>query len=81
MIRADALAMANDLNREAARLLTDPGRFAQVVATQAALRALTEAIVFDGSGRMLARSGLSFTLEFEPILESALSVPGRARSS
>ena len=37
--------------------MTDPGRFAQVVATQAALRALTEAIVFDGSGRMLARSG------------------------
>ncbi len=72
VIRADALAMANDLNREAARLLTDPGRFAQVVATQAALRALTEAIVFDGSGRMLARSGLSFTLEFEPIPESAL---------
>ena len=72
VIRADALAMANDLNREAARLLTDPGRFAQVVATQAALRALTEAIVFDGSGRMLARSGLSFTLEFEPIPESSL---------
>ena len=27
MIRADALAMAADLNREAARLLTEPGRF------------------------------------------------------
>jgi two-component system, NtrC family, nitrogen regulation sensor histidine kinase NtrY len=71
-IRADALAMANDLDREAGRLLTDPTRFSQVVTGQAALRALTEAIVFDGSGRMLARSGLAFTLEFEPISESAL---------
>lgn len=72
VIRADVLAMANDLNREAPRLIGDPQRFGQVVATQAALRALTEAIVFDGSGRMLARSGLSYTLEFEPIPESAL---------
>jgi two-component system nitrogen regulation sensor histidine kinase NtrY len=73
VIRADALAMANDLNREAGRLFGDPQRFAQVVATQAALRALTEAIVFEGNGRLVARSGLSFTLEFEPIPESALA--------
>jgi two-component system nitrogen regulation sensor histidine kinase NtrY len=71
-IRAEALAMGNDLNREAARLLGDPQRFAQVVATQAALRNLSEAIVFDGGGRMLARSSLSFTLEFEPIPDEAL---------
>jgi two-component system, NtrC family, nitrogen regulation sensor histidine kinase NtrY len=72
VIRADALAMANDLNREVSRLIGDPQRFAQVVTTQAALRSLTEAVVFDGSGRMLARSGLSFTLEFDPIPETAL---------
>lgn len=72
VIRADVLAMANDLNREVSRLIGDPQRFAQVVTTQAALRSLTEAVVFDGSGRMLARSGLSFTLEFDPIPETAL---------
>ena len=67
-IKADALAMANDLNQEADRLSANPPLFNQVVSTQAALRALTEAIVFDGSsGQILARSGFTFTLEFEPI--------------
>ena len=40
----------------------DPVRFAQVVSAQAYLRNLTEVIVFDGSGKILARSGLSFAL-------------------
>src|SRR5262249_44466534 len=35
------------------------------VAAQAALRSLTEAIVFDSSGHVLARSGLSFTMDME----------------
>ncbi len=67
-IKADALAMANDINQEAEQLIANPPLFNQVVATQAALRSLTEAIVFDGgSGQILARSGFTFTLEFEPI--------------
>ncbi|WP_029008155.1 sensor histidine kinase [Azospirillum halopraeferens] len=72
-IRADALAMANDLNQDGARLAVDPDRFEQVVATQAMLRALSEAVVFNGTtGRILARSGFSFTLQFDPIPDSAL---------
>jgi two-component system, NtrC family, nitrogen regulation sensor histidine kinase NtrY len=69
VLRADALAMANDLNRQAVLLSEDPVRFAQVVSAQAYLRSLTEVIVFDGSGKILARSGLTFALSFEPITE------------
>ena len=69
VLRADVLAMANDLNRQATKLSGDPIRFAQVVSAQAYLRSLTEVIVFDGSGKILARSGLSFALSFEPITE------------
>ncbi len=77
-IRADALAMANDLNQEAARLASDPDRFEQVVATQAMLRALSEAIVFNGTtGSILARSGYTFTLEFDPIPEDKLMMARR----
>jgi two-component system nitrogen regulation sensor histidine kinase NtrY len=68
-LRADVLAMANDLNRQAIVLAGDPVRFAQTVSSQAYLRSLTEAIVFDGSGKILARSGLSFALSFEPITD------------
>lgn len=72
-IRGDALAMANDLNRDASFLITDPRRFNQVVSAQAALRNLTEAVVFDGSGRVLARSNLSFSFDFEPLPYEAMS--------
>jgi two-component system nitrogen regulation sensor histidine kinase NtrY len=69
VLRADALAMANDLNRQAALLSQDPVRFTEVVSAQAYLRNLTEVIVFDGSGKILARSGLTFALTFEPITD------------
>lgn len=71
-IRADALAMAADLNRESVSLDLNPARLRQVVDAQAALRSLTEAIVFDGSGRVLARTGLSFTMEVDRIPAEAL---------
>jgi two-component system, NtrC family, nitrogen regulation sensor histidine kinase NtrY len=65
-IRADALAMANDLNRDAAVLELNPQQLTDVVSAQAALRGLSEAMVFDRSGQVLARSTLSFSLGFEP---------------
>jgi two-component system nitrogen regulation sensor histidine kinase NtrY len=72
-IRADALAMANDLNHEAQRLVEDPTLFNQVVSTQAVLRGLNEAVVFDGAtGQVLAHSAFTFTLEFEPVPRSVL---------
>jgi two-component system, NtrC family, nitrogen regulation sensor histidine kinase NtrY len=73
-IRADTLAMANDLNRDAPELTLDQARLGQVVAAQAALRGLTEAMVFDRAGHVLARSSLSFTLGFEPMPDGAMRV-------
>jgi len=69
VLRADAMAMANDLNRQAVRLADDPVRLAQAVSAQAYLRSLTEVIVFDGAGKILARSGLTFALSFEPVTD------------
>ncbi len=71
-VRADVLAMAYDMSREGPTLFGNPRRFAQVITTQAALRSLSEAVVFDGTGRFLARAGLSFSLEFEPVPSWAL---------
>ncbi len=72
VLRADALAMANDINREAPRLIESNEFFNQFVSTQAVLRNLTEALIFDGSGRTLARSSLTFALQFETIAEDVL---------
>src|SRR5215470_5649237 len=71
-IRADVLAMANDLNRDALKLALNPQHLEQVVSAQAALRGLTEAMIFDRAGHMLAKSSLSFTLGFEPVPEGAI---------
>ncbi|MSP89002.1 MAG: PAS domain-containing sensor histidine kinase [Alphaproteobacteria bacterium] len=72
-VRADALAMANDLNRQAFALAENPVLLNRVVSAQAAVRSLTEAVVFDDTGRLWARAGLSFSLEFEPLPERALA--------
>src|ERR1700674_1433575 len=66
-IRADVLAMANDLNRDAMKLSLNPQHLEQVVSAQAALRGLSEAVVLDRAGRMLVQSSLSFTLGFERV--------------
>ncbi len=66
VIEADVLAMAQDLRRQGPGARFNPSRFNSLVATQAAIRALTEAVVFDGSGRMLARAGFSRLLSFQP---------------
>jgi len=67
VIRADALAMAADLNREGYQIMQRPERLQQVVEGQAALRALSEAVVFDSSYNVLARSGLAFSMNVEDI--------------
>jgi two-component system nitrogen regulation sensor histidine kinase NtrY len=72
-IRADALAMAADLNRQGPLLVGDPELLQQFVAGQAAVRNLTEAIVFDRLGNVLARTGLSFGLEAEYLPPETLS--------
>ncbi len=63
IIGGDALAMANDINREGPELARSTQRFSAFIGSQAAIRGLTEAIVFDGQGRVLARSGLAFSIE------------------
>jgi len=64
-IRADALAMANDINREAINLRQNPRILAEFITTQALFRELPEAVIVDSSGRLVAQSGLSFSLVFD----------------
>jgi two-component system, NtrC family, nitrogen regulation sensor histidine kinase NtrY len=72
-IRADVAGMAADLERDSQFLIMEPQRFGQAVAAQAALRSLTEVVVFDGEGHILARSGLTASLELQPLPQSAMA--------
>jgi len=71
-IRADVLAMAVDLNREAPRLTRSPATFQQAVRQLSRLRGLGEAIVFTSTGEILARNELSLLMEFERIPTRAI---------
>ncbi|HEV2336442.1 MAG TPA: PAS domain-containing sensor histidine kinase [Stellaceae bacterium] len=71
-IRADALAMAADLNRSASSFQLNPQYLAPVLTAQAAMRGITEAAVLDRNGTMLARTGLMFALGFEEVSKDAL---------
>ncbi len=64
-IKADILAMAADLDRDAYMLALYPDRLNQIVETQAEIRSLAEAMVMDRNGNILARSQLAFSLQFD----------------
>lgn len=66
-IRVDVLRMARDLNRDGPLLESNPRLLHQAINLQAQLRGLSEAIVFDGTGRVMARAGFTLALENEPI--------------
>ncbi len=76
VIRADVLAVANDLNRAAPNLIRRPHLFNSFLQSQARIRSLSEATVFDSSGRVIARTSLSLIAAFDDV---PLSVIDRAR--
>jgi two-component system nitrogen regulation sensor histidine kinase NtrY len=66
-IRSVALEMANDLARVGRVLTVDPGAFAEILATQTALRGLTEAVIYEPvTGQVMASAGLLAGLGTEP---------------
>jgi two-component system nitrogen regulation sensor histidine kinase NtrY len=65
-IGADALAMAQDLNRQGVSLALNPDGFNEILQNQVGVRSLTEAVVFDEVGRVIGRAGYSLLLEFDP---------------
>jgi two-component system nitrogen regulation sensor histidine kinase NtrY len=71
-IRGDALALANDINRSSSVLLQNQARFNRFLETQAAIRVLTEVMVFRPGGKIFGRSGLTFSLLLERIPYRAL---------
>jgi len=58
-IRADVLAMANDLNRDQELLTANPRLLARALSKHSIERNLTEATVLDGNNQIMARSEYS----------------------
>ncbi len=72
VMRADVLAMANDLNRGSAELTSNPQLMSKVIDTQSMLRNLSEIVIFRSDRSVIARSRLSFSLEMDPPTEKQM---------
>ncbi|MDD9916120.1 MAG: HAMP domain-containing protein, partial [Rhodospirillaceae bacterium] len=70
-IVADGLRMARDLDNQVFALQSNQQRLINAVNVLTSVRQLTEAIVFTGRGDVIARSGLTGALEFEPVPREA----------
>ncbi|MBO1079505.1 sensor histidine kinase NtrY-like [Roseomonas haemaphysalidis] len=67
-IRADALAMAADLNRNGQLLDTNQYAFARLLATHTSLRGLTDSVVFEPVlNQVVAHAGLTTTTVLDPL--------------
>ena len=69
-VRGQILGMANDINRESAALSGNPAFLEEYLNNQAALRGLSEAVIVDGTGQILAKSQFAFALTFSNLDES-----------
>ncbi|MFN3077868.1 MAG: histidine kinase dimerization/phospho-acceptor domain-containing protein, partial [Alphaproteobacteria bacterium] len=66
-IANDVKAMGRDLASAYDRTLHNRGSLASLLDSLAPLRGLTEAVIFNGSGRVVARTGYTFSLNFEQV--------------
>jgi len=71
-IKADVLAVASDINNNAPRLMQSPYQMNRFLDTVGSIRTLPELVILDRSGKILARSRLSFSLEFDLVPSGAL---------
>ncbi len=76
-IIGDALTIASTLNREMVAIGPNEEQLENVLNREMLQRALTDALVFDGSGKILARSNLGYSLGVAAVRDVDLS---RAKS-
>jgi len=63
VIRADALSVANDINRQWPQLSRSNEVLTRFLSTQAGLRGLTEAVIFREDMQVIAKAGYTFALQ------------------
>ena len=63
VIRADALSVASDINRQWPQLSRSNELLTRFLSTQAGLRGLTEAVIFRDDMQVIAKAGYTFALQ------------------
>ncbi|MDG2243767.1 MAG: PAS domain-containing sensor histidine kinase [Rhodospirillaceae bacterium] len=63
VIRADALSVASDINRQWPQLSRSNDMLSRFLSTQAGVRGLTEAVIFREDMQVIAKAGYTFSLQ------------------
>ncbi len=79
IIQTHAFALANELNLNAARLMRDRKLFNDMLSSQSALNSLSEAVVLDSAGHVLARARFSLIPEIETLPINALKTANEGK--
>jgi two-component system nitrogen regulation sensor histidine kinase NtrY len=77
VIAGEVLAVAADLQRNWPQLAGNTKGLEQFLITQTNVRGLTEAVVFDDTGKVRGRAGYTFSLQFEEVPFWALEKANR----
>tara|TARA_R110002050_G_scaffold847_5_gene5997 strand:- start:5005 stop:7200 length:2196 start_codon:yes stop_codon:yes gene_type:complete len=73
LVGRDAILMGQDLRENLPKLINNRQEFDKFLTLIANLRSLSEAIVFDEEHNVIAKTHLTFALEFEPVPASAVA--------
>ena len=63
--RSQIIALARDLRSEGNAIYQNPRYMNNIITAHAALRSLSEINIFERSGKLLAKAGESFLIDFE----------------
>ncbi len=63
-VRGQVLAMANDVNRDGLKLAQNKQIFNRFITDQVGIRNLSEAVILDGTGQIIAKSRFAFSIIF-----------------
>jgi len=77
LVGRDAILMGQDLRENLPRLVNNREEFDKFLTLITNLRSLSEAIVFDEEHNVIAKTHLTFALEFEPVPSSAVERANR----
>jgi two-component system, NtrC family, nitrogen regulation sensor histidine kinase NtrY len=66
-VRGQVLAMANDVNRDGLKLAQNKQIFNRFITDQVGIRNLSEAVILDGTGQIIAKSRFAFSIIFSDL--------------
>jgi two-component system nitrogen regulation sensor histidine kinase NtrY len=72
LLTSDIVSLVEQLNNEGAKILISPEYLLQILKAQSSQKGFSELVIFQGNGRLIARSGFSYSMQFSQIPMVAL---------